>query len=390
MWWIRGNVVYDKAVPEHKVLASGRYLREFANKIQEKLSLNEMKLWKRRFIEDVISIFTEAVTSIVSPLYVLNLMLKGDITLGDFSFYTAQISKFNSEIMNLFSLFIDIFDMSISIDPVRKLLETPNIIISGKTKIDTTLPPTIEFKHVWFKYPSGNDYVLKDLNLTIEPGKEIAIVGENGAGKTTLIKLLMRFYDPTKGEIFINNVPLKDISLNQYYRMISVLFQEYNNVPALDIKNNIFLGQPFSKLDLEKVKSSAKLAEADVFISKLKYKYNTVMSSSFKNGTNLSTGQEQKIALARMFYKNSQILVLDEPTASIDASAEHKIFNRIYKYMSDKTVIIISHRFSTVRKAKEIIVLKDGRVTEQGSHEILMKLKGEYANLYTLQSSSYK
>jgi ABC-type multidrug transport system fused ATPase/permease subunit len=248
-------------------------------------------------------------------------------------------------------------------------------------------PPRIEFQNVSFRYPTESGegpYVLENLNFIIEPGEKVAIVGVNGAGKTTLIKLLCRIYDPTEGAILINGLDLRDISLEDWHSAIGILFQDFP-VYNLTIRESIGVGRISDQVDEEKLVNAAKYSGADEFITN----YNQLIWKEFKDGIDLSKGQHQRLAVARMFYRNAAITILDEPTASIDAVTEEKIFSSLEKNMEGKTVILITHRFSTVKNAHKILMLENGKIIEQGSHRQLMKLEGKYAALYTMQAKRY-
>lgn len=248
-------------------------------------------------------------------------------------------------------------------------------------------PPHVEFRNVSFRYPreeQENDFVLQDLNFTIAPGEKIAIVGVNGAGKTTLIKLLCRVYDPTAGEIVVDGRDLKNINLEDWQNGIGILFQDF---PAynLTIRESIGVGRINDPLDEERMKQAAKFSGAEEFITN----YDQLIWKEFRDGIDLSKGQHQRLAVARMFYRNAAITILDEPTASIDAVTEEKIFSALEENMEGKTVILITHRFSTVKNADKIIMLEQGRVIEQGAHKDLMQINGKYAALYRMQASRY-
>jgi len=387
-WWSFDTISSEEKIKENKVSNSNRFIHNFLDKLDRNLFTNELKIRIRLFKQKQLTVILSFIQDIILTLYFLSRLLKGDFTFGDYSFYIGRSYDFSTKLDSLLGRFIDIFDSSLGIDSVRKVFGLKNSIVSGNKKIDTRKPPQIEFKNVSFKYPKSNKYVLKNINLTINPKDEIAIVGENGAGKTSLIKLLLRFYDVTSGEILINGNNIKDLDLNTYYSAIGSLFQEYNIYGFLSIETNIKIGS--TDKGLQKLQKATKEADAYKFIMDLDDKYKHKMSKQFDNGVNLSTGQQQKIALARMFYRGAPILILDEPTASIDAIAEHKIFNRIYKFMKDKTVIIISHRFSTVRNAQKIYVIDKGRIIEQGTHNALIKEKGKYNKAFSLQAEGYQ
>jgi len=248
-------------------------------------------------------------------------------------------------------------------------------------------PPLVEFKNVSFRYP-GNDalnpYVLENLSFTISPGEKIAIVGVNGSGKTTLIKLLCRVYDPTDGGILVNGTDLRDIHLDDWQQAIGILFQDFP-IYNLTIRESIGVGRISEPVDDNKIQQAATFSGADEFITN----YNQLIWKDFKDGIDLSKGQHQRLAVARMFYRNAAITILDEPTASIDAVTEEKIFTSLEKNMEGKTVILITHRFSTVKNADKILMLEHGKIIEQGSHRTLMQLNRKYAELYTMQAKRY-
>jgi ATP-binding cassette subfamily B protein len=251
-------------------------------------------------------------------------------------------------------------------------------------------PPRIEFDNVTFHYPGSKHNVLSGVSFTLEPGAGLAVVGANGAGKTTLIKLLLRLYDPTTGRILVDGVDLREVDAASWYRRIGALFQDFNRYDSLSVRDNIALGRPEARATLEEVKAAAAEAGSDAFIEEYPQAYNQILNRSYQDGIEPSGGQWQRIALARAFYRNADILILDEPTSAIDAKGEFEIFEQIAASQRDKSTIIISHRFSTVRNADTIIVLEDGRITERGTHDELVKLRGRYHELFELQASGYR
>jgi len=257
---------------------------------------------------------------------------------------------------------------------------------------DYTEPPLIEFQNVSFRYPgeeTENPFVLKDLSFSIKPGEKVAIVGVNGSGKTTLIKLLCRIYDPTEGNIFINGVNLKDVQLEDWQSALGILFQDFP-VYNLTIRESIGVGRITDTAQNgmskeERLQQAALFSGADEFIKD----YDQLIWKQFAGGIDLSKGQHQRLAVARMFYRNAAVTILDEPTASIDAVTEEKIFRTLETNMQGKTVILITHRFSTVKNADKIILLEQGRIIEYGSHKELMRLGDQYAHLYNMQAKRY-
>ena len=309
------------------------------------------------------------------------------LTIGLFTFYFQTIQQTSDFFRGLVYGFVNITENSYHISNFREVMSLKNRIASGTKIISQPHPPKIEFQNVSFRYPGTKRYVYKNLNLTIDSSEEVAVVGKNGAGKSTLIKLICHFYEPTSGKILINGQNLKDLSLDNWYRQLSYLAQEFNHYYNLSLRENIGIGHP-QKISDQQIRNALKKADAG-FTTKYTQGLDTPMSQRY-GGEEPSWGQMQKIAIARVFYRNSPIIILDEPTASIDAVSESKIFNRLYRTIHHKTIIIVSHRFSTVRNAQRIIVIDKGRVVEQGTHKDLMSRKGLYYQSFTLQAKGYR
>jgi len=247
----------------------------------------------------------------------------------------------------------------------------------------------IEFDHVWFRYPSSSEWILKDISFKITPLENIAMVGENGAGKTTLLKLLLGFHVPSKGRILIDGVVVTDYDIQSLWKKISVLQQDFHLFPFSARESIAF--SDLSRVDnLTDIKSAAKLTDIDSYIESLPLKYDTPLTKELEKGVDPSGGQRQRIGLARALFHPSSILVLDEPTSNVDPKAEEEIFENIIKITKNQILILVSHRFSTVRRANKIFVLDTGELVEAGTHEQLMKKRGLYAKLFTLQAKSYK
>ena len=262
--------------------------------------------------------------------------------------------------------------------------------INDAIKLESKKAPEIVFENVSFTYPKQENPVFENLNLVIESGEHVALVGENGSGKTTLIKLLLRFYVPDSGKILINGEDLQSLSLESWYNQIATLFQTFNQYP-LSIKENIEIGRATEKPDPKLLDEAADFGGVSSLVKKYTHGWDTVLESSFKKGVEPSGGQWQRVALSRAFYRQANILILDEPTSAIDAKAEYDIFNKIFEHYKQRTTLIVSHRFSTVRRADRIIVLENGQIIEQGSHKDLMSDKsGLYYDLFTKQAEGYR
>ena len=318
-------------------------------------------------------------------------VVHGNMQIGTLTFVFASVGGIRNALGGLFlnlgvqykdSLYLTEFFTLLDLKP--RISTQTNVFVLPKN-----ITPTVEFKDVSFRYTKSGSYVLKNINLTIKSGEKLAIVGVNGAGKTTLIKLLCRFYDPTSGQIIVDGRDLREIDLASWYAVLGAIFQDYPRYNLL-VKEAIAISLSSSQLDRKRVEKAAISAEADLFIKEWDKQYDQRLGKKFDGGVEPSVGQWQKLALARAFYRDSRILILDEPTSSIDAEAEAKIFNKLETLPDDHTVILISHRFSTVRHTNQIIVLENGTISESGTHEELLKLNKTYAHLFKLQAKGYK
>jgi ATP-binding cassette subfamily B protein len=313
------------------------------------------------------------------------------ITLGDMTLYIGIFRSSQNMFEGILYGLTGLYENGLFMSNLFAFLElTPSMRVAASP----LLPPKditrgIEFRNVSFKYEGHDEYALHNVNIHIEPHEKIALVGPNGAGKTTLIKLLTRLYDPTEGQILLDGVDLRDYDLRELRQRIGVIFQDFVRY-HLAASDNVGFGQIEALEDRPRIVNASEKSGAHSIINTLPQKYDTVLGRWFSKGRDLSGGEWQKIALARAFMRDCEVVVLDEPTAALDAENELRVFQQFRKLTEEKIAVIISHRFSTVRMADRIFVIEEGRVTEEGSHESLLELGGLYAKLFTLQAESYK
>ncbi len=327
--------------------------------------------------------------------YTIHQALHGVITVGDVTMYLGAAMAVWSGSGYLLRTGALAYENSLFLDNLFGFLDMDETSIEGclapgtdELAVPRPMQKSIEFKNVSFSYPKSEAPTLKDLSLRIRAGDTVAIVGCNGAGKTTLVKLLCRLYDPTEGEVLLDGVPLQSYELSDLRRQFSIIFQDFVRYP-FTVAENVGLADLEHLADRERLETAAGKAGATELIAGLPEAWDTCLGRVFAGGVELSTGQWQRIALARAFMRDAQVQVLDEPTASLDALAEQDIFTRFSELTRGHTSILISHRFSTVRMADHIIVLDDGRVPEQGTHSQLMAREGLYARMFRAQAERY-
>jgi ATP-binding cassette, subfamily B, bacterial len=389
LWYLNNLLQEPMTVRETRISQSSESLLNKFQEIQQYLfNLNKRALDKYLRVL-VIPPILETIFIFFIAYYFLPSALAGVLTIGTFSLIISMLEQLGSRSANASTFFAHLYESNLYVDHYFDFLALPAIVKISKNPIvlGEIKPPRIEFKNVSFQYPGGRK-VLDGVSFTIEPGERVALVGQNGAGKTTIIKLLCRFYDVSDGEILINGVNLKDLSLTDWYKFLGTLFQEFVKY-HFTVKENIYLGSSEKQDEVAMRQAAIKAGAAD-FIEQLPRKYDQVLGKEFEDGEEISGGQWQKLAIARAFYQGSPILILDEPTSAIDAEAEYEIFNNLEKQYKDKTLILVSHRFSTVRNANKIIVIDHGKVAESGSHEELMELSGLYSKLFLIQAKGYQ
>ena len=350
---------------------------------------------KHYFGRWVVENIMKYVTELLSYGYLLYLLLQGDITASTFVLYVGLITAFSNHFIMLIQGIMELNPVNISIRYIRQFLDMEECRERGKgigSKCLEEMKKTgvkVELRHVSFTYPGKNLPTLSDVNLVIQPNEKIALIGLNGAGKTTLVKLLCGFYQPTEGEILINNIPAKDYTREEYGELVSVLFQDSTFLP-ITLDENL-TGQQEESIDKEQLQ---KVLELSGFISKyevLPKKGQTLLvRETNEEATDFSGGEKQKFLFARALYKKAPLLILDEPTAALDPIAENELYQKYGDASKNRTSVYISHRLSSTRFCDRIILLEDAKILEDGTHEELMKKQGRYASLYEIQSQYYR
>ena len=312
--------------------------------------------------------------------------------IGDYSLYTGTLTSVASCVAALVSTTSHIYEGTLFIDNMIIFMNEKQHIVSSLPNprhVARHIGHTIEFKHVSFRYPGTARDVLKDISFILHPGDTAVLVGLNGAGKTTLLKLLTRLYDPTEGIILLDGHDIREYDTGELYSMFGVIFQDFGRY-AFTVSENIHFGEITKEPDMESILDAAKKSSADAFIDRLPRGYDTPLMRIFEpTGIEPSVGQWQKLAVARAFYSDSDVLILDEPTSSLDAIAEQEIFSQFDQLRKDKTTIFVSHRLSSATLATKILVLNNGMLAETGTHTELMAKKGIYHELFTTQASRY-
>jgi ATP-binding cassette subfamily B protein len=376
---------------ELKLFGLSKYLTDRFQKLSDDIYVQNVSLAKRRLFASALLSLLTTVGYYGAYAYVILETLQGKMTVGTLTFLTGAIAGASANLQMIFSTFSSIADQSLFLTDLLQFFAVRPTVYSKPNALKTPRPikAGIEFREVTFSYPGSDRPILRNLNLLLKPDERIALIGENGEGKTTIVKLLTRLYDPTAGQILLDGVDLREYDLDDYASNIAVIFQDFMRYD-MTAWENIAVGQIGARENLDKVELAAKKSLAEGVIQKLPNGYDQMLGRRFETGVDLSGGEWQKVALARAYLRDAQILVLDEPTAALDARSEHEVFERFAELTRGKMALLISHRFSTVKMADRIIVLEKGVIAEQGRHEQLMAHGGRYAEMFELQASSYR
>jgi ATP-binding cassette subfamily B protein len=311
--------------------------------------------------------------------------------IGEFYYLTNAIIQASSNLQQVFSTASGIADQALFLTDLLAFFEMKPTVAANPNGalIPRPIRRGFEFRNVSFAYPGTTRRVLSNFNFTLAPGERIALIGENGQGKTTVVKLITRLYDPTEGQILLDGIDLRDYKLEDLHHEIGVIFQDFMRY-EMTARENISVGRVESEHSQTEIESAAHKSLAESVIAKLPGGYDQMLGRRFESGVELSGGEWQRVALARAYLRDAQLLVLDEPTAALDARSELEVFERFAELTTGKMALLISHRFSTVRMADRIVVLEGGRLVEEGTHPQLIALGGRYASMFEMQAASYR
>jgi ATP-binding cassette, subfamily B, bacterial len=380
-----------EAAKELKLFGLSQFLTDRFTQLSNRIYAEDVSLARRRLIAG-------AALSIIGTLgyysayaWVIWRTLAGALSIGTLTFLAGAIQQASLNIQQVFSTLAGIADQALFLTDLLAFFDMQPTIRSKPNALSAPRPIRrgFEFRDVSFRYPGTERLVLNRLNFHLRPGERVALIGENGEGKTTIVKLMTRLYDPIAGQILLDGVDLREYNLEDLYREIGVIFQDFMRY-EMTARENIAAGLIEQLDNLSLLRNAAHKSLADEVIERLPHSYEQMLGRRFEGGVDLSGGEWQKVALARAYLRDAQLLILDEPTASLDARSEFEVFRRFAELTAGKMALFISHRFSTVRMADRIVVLENGRIAEEGTHQQLSMLGGRYAEMFELQAASYR
>ncbi|MFZ0145600.1 MAG: ABC transporter ATP-binding protein [Candidatus Sulfotelmatobacter sp.] len=380
-----------EAAKELKLFGLASFLTERFTRLSNQIYEEDVDLARRRLTAGSFLSTISTAGYYLAYVFVIWRTVIGVLSIGTFTFLAGAIQQASSNIQQIFSTVSSIADQALFLTDLIAFFEMRPMIASKPNALPAPRPIVrgFEFRNVSFRYPGSSRLVLDGLNFHLHPGERVALIGENGEGKTTIVKLLTRLYDPIEGQVLLDGVDIREYNLEDLYREIGVIFQDFMRY-EMTARENIAVGRIEQLDDLTLLRQSAQKSMADDVVGRLPRGYEQMLGRRFDGGIDLSGGEWQKVALARAYLRDAQILILDEPTAALDARSEYEVFRRFAELTAGKMALFISHRFSTVRMADRIVVLENGRIAEEGDHEKLTRLGGRYAEMFELQAASYR
>jgi ATP-binding cassette subfamily B protein len=380
-----------EAAKELKLFGLRDFLRERFTRLSDEIYKENVALSRRRLIAGSLLSVVGTMGYYSAYVFVIWRTVNGALTIGTLTFLAGAILQASSNLQQIFSTLASIADQALFLTDLLAFFEMRPTIRSKPNALPAPRPMIrgFEFRDVSFCYPGSSRAILDHMNFQLRHGERVALIGENGQGKTTIVKLITRLYDPSDGQILLDGVDLREYDLDDLHREMSVIFQDFVRY-EMTARENIAVGCVEEIDNLELLQTAARKSMADSTVGRLPRRYEQMLGRRFDQGVDLSGGEWQKVALARAYLRDAQLLILDEPTAALDARSEFEVFRRFAELTAGKTALFISHRFSTVRMADRIVVLDNGRIIEDGSHDQLASLGGRYAEMFEMQASSYR
>ncbi|WP_291397080.1 ABC transporter ATP-binding protein [Devosia sp.] len=380
-----------ESAKEIKLFGLGGFLSGRFRTLSDQILIENRNLSIRRALQTGLLASISTLTYYAAYAYIVWRTLHGEFTIGTLVFLSGSFNQLNGYLQQILIGFTQIAGQSLYLDDLFSFFEIKPAIVDPERPRPFPVPVRqgIVFDNVGFRYPGSDAWAVRHLSFTVAAGETLALVGENGAGKTTIVKLITRLYDPDEGRITIDGIDIREFALADLRTHIGAIFQDFLRY-SFSASDNIGVGRIDAAADRERIVSAAEQSLADAVIRKLPEGYDQMLGRTFAKGHDLSGGEWQKLAIARAYMRDAEIIILDEPTAALDARAEAEVFQRFKSLAEGTTAVLISHRFSTVRMADRIVVLADGKVEEQGTHAELMANGGRYAELFELQASGYR
>jgi ATP-binding cassette subfamily B protein len=390
-WYLNFMLTRDSHAKDIRLFNLGSYFMRRFRTLRDNIRRERLHLHVQRSLAEIAAQAFATVAAVGVYFYFAYQTFQGSLTIGDFVMYFQAVQRGAVFLQGVMTNLASLYESKLFLSNLYEFLDIePKVLEATQPRvIPRPFKKGIVFEHVKFHYPGGTRKVLEDINLTIKPGEHIALVGENGAGKTTLVKLLCRLYDPSEGRIRIDDIDLRDLKIADLRQETSVVFQDFVKY-HFTARDNVWLGNIALPSDTTQVITAAQQAGIHSILGRLPQGYDTTLGRWFEGGEELSIGEWQKIALARAFLRDAQLIILDEPTSAMDARAEYQLFERFHELTKGRTAILISHRLSSVRMVDRVYVLENGNILESGSHDELVERNGEYAKLFSLQAQYYR